>query len=66
MTETSKNYIPDEILDEAQGDPRVAFGLMSLQGEWNEPKTMSIQNENPVELSANIISTIPNISGQAK
>lgn len=36
MSETTKNYIPDEILDIAD-DPKSAFGLMALEGLWNEP-----------------------------
>ncbi len=27
--EINKNYIPEEILDEAQGDPREAFGIIA-------------------------------------
>ena len=31
MINESKNYIPDDVLDEAGGDPRTAFGTMALQ-----------------------------------
>lgn len=31
MTNEAKNFIPEEILDEANGDPRSAFGIMATR-----------------------------------
>ena len=33
-----KNYIPDKVLEEANGDPRAAFGIMALSELDATPK----------------------------
>jgi len=66
MTETSKNFIPEKFLNEAQDDPRTAFALMSLRGEWNEPKILNTSEEVFVLLEADISANVVEISDQGK
>lgn len=46
----SKNYIPEDVLDEAEGDPRTAFGIMALK-ELDHVNS-NLKKQNSVEMQA--------------
>jgi hypothetical protein len=57
MTNEAKNYIPEDVLDEAQGDPRTAFGLIAMKELLASEQNP--RGEKPLELRVNELITIP-------
>ena len=51
MKEINKNYIPENVLEEASGDPRVAFGLMA--NEELDAMQQTSKRRQTIEMKAN-------------